>query len=90
MYYIVDTRKSQFLTVDFQWVDLKETEKSCKHDKEIVLTAIKGLEQVLEYVPEELKEDIEFVKEMIAVNRDTCNYIRAKVLRDIGFRKYYY
>lgn len=29
MYYIVDTRKSQFLTVDFQWVDLKETEKSC-------------------------------------------------------------
>lgn len=27
MYYIVDTRKSQFLTVDFQWVDLKETEK---------------------------------------------------------------
>ena len=32
----------------------------------------------------------EFVKEMIAVNRDTCNYIRAKVLRDIGFRKYYY
>ena len=29
MYYIVDTRKSQFLTVDFEWVDLKETEKSC-------------------------------------------------------------
>ena len=29
MYYIVDTRKSQFLTVDFEWVDLKETENSC-------------------------------------------------------------